>query len=187
MRSWHPLSKLTVFLGLGALTAVWWLDHGAPSDSRVAAALPAATASPGAAAAAAPPAARHATAEPAPTASVEPDPGTRLLPPVDAFTSMVDRPLFAPARRPLEPAVQMAELEAPTWTVEPAAAPSYPSVSFVGSIEENGRVRALLGDGLEVRGVGVGEAVEGWTVLAIEARRLTLGHDGEILELTILE
>src|SRR6056297_1672021 len=131
VRSWHPLSKLTVFLGLGALTAFWWLDHGAPGDARVAAALPAATATPDAALEAATPAARHAP-DPTPTAAPQFDVETRLLPPVDAFTSMVDRPLFAPARRPLDRTVEMAELEVLPRTVEPAAAPSYPSASFVG-------------------------------------------------------
>jgi len=182
VRSWHPLSKLTVVVGIGALALVWWLDHGLPGDTRSAAALPSATES---SATAAPVATPKPTS--AQTGAAEYPPETRPLPPADAFASMVERPLFAPARRPIDQAIEVADLEVVQWTLEPAAAPPYPSVDFVGSIEENGRVRALLGDGFNVRGVAVGEAVEGWTVLAIEARRLTLGYHGETLELTILE
>lgn len=182
MRSWHPLSKLTVVVGLGALALVWWLDHGAPGDTRSAAALPSATEASPTATPAAPP-----EATPAPSGAAPFHPEARALPPADAFASMVERPLFAPARRPIDQAIEVTDLEVVQWTLEPAAAPPYPSVDFVGSIEENGRVRALLGDGFNVRGVAVGEAVEGWTVLAIEARRLTLGYHGETLELTILE
>ena len=178
VRNWHPLSKLTIVIGLGALVVVWWLDHGWPGDARVAVAVPSS--------------AHEATpavlsAGPVPASSGNRDLGSRALPPVDAFASMIDRPLFAPARRPIDPEIEVAELELSPWTVEPAAAPVYPAVSFIGSIEENGRVRALLGDGANVRGVALGDTVDGWTVLDIDARRLKLGAEGEILELTILE
>ena len=181
MRSWHPLSKLIVFAGLGTLALVLWLDHDKPTDARAAAALPPTTV----AEAAAP--ATRVNPTPAPTGASESHSETRPLLPVDAFASMVDRPLFAPARRPIDPPIELAELDAVQWTMEPAAPPLYPSVGFVGSIEENGRLRALLGDGFEVRSVSIGEMIEGWTVLAIDARRLTLGYHNEILELTIFE
>jgi hypothetical protein len=38
-----------------------------------------------------------------------------------------------------------------------------------------------------VRGLAVGQEVDGWAVVAIESRRLTLGLGDERLELTILE
>ena len=177
MRSWHPISKLTIAIGVGGLALVWWLDQGSPTDARRAAA-----AGPAASAPASP--ARPAAA---PNTVADLDRDIRSLPPVDAFASMLERPLFAPARRPVDQPFEMSEFEIVQWTVEPSAAPPYPSVSFVGSIEENGRVRALLGNGSNVRGVAVGELVDGWTVLGIEPRRLMLGHDGEILELTIFE
>ena len=180
MRSWHPLSKLTIVIGLGVLAVVWWLDQGWPGDTRVAVPSSADDTTPAVLAAARAPA-------PAPASSGDPDQGSRALPPVDVFASMVDRPLFAPARRPIEPEIEVAELELSPWTVEPAAAPVYPAVSFIGSIEEHGRIRALLGDGANVRGVALGDTVDGWTVLDIDARRLKLGSNGEILELTILE
>lgn len=182
VRNWHPLSKLTIVIGLGALVVVWWLDQGWPGDARVAATVPSSALESRPAVLAAFPA-----RVPGPIRSADPDQGSRALPPVDAFASMVDRPLFAPARRPIDPEIEVAELELSPWTVEPAAAPVYPAVSFIGSIEENGRVRALLGDGANVRGVALGDTVDGWTVLDIDARRLKLGAEGEILELTILE
>lgn len=184
MRSWHPISKLAIAIGLGGLALVWWLDQGSPTDARSAAAASSATAGP-APTATAPATQPRPTVAPNGMADLARD--MRSLPPVDAFASMVERPLFAPARRPVDEPFEMSEFEIVRWTVEPSAAPPYPTVSFVGSIEENGRVRALLGNGSNVRGVAVGELVDGWTVLGIEPRRLTLGHDGEILELTILE
>ena len=182
MRSWHPLSKLTIGLGLAGLVLVWWLDQGPPVETRAASAVPFSVN--GVA-----PEALAATRAPAsvpPTLGMA-DRGTRPLPPVVAFDSMVDRPLFAPGRRPLDQEQEVASLELSEWPVAPAAGPTYPTVSFIGSIEENGRVRALLGDGFNVRGVAVGQVVDGWTVLDIEARRLVLGLADERLELTILE
>ena len=180
MRNWHPLSKLTIVIGLGALTVVWWLEQGWPGDARVAEAVPSSANH-------AKPAVLPAGPVPVPASSADRDLDSRPLPPVDAFASMVDRPLFAPARRPVDPEIEVAELDLTPWTVEPAAAPVYPAVSFIGSIEENGRVRALLGDGANVRGVALGDTVDGWTVDDIDARRLKLSLNGEILELTILE
>ena len=181
MRSWHPLSKLTIVIGLAGLGVVWWLDQGWPGDARVAVAV--ASSADGT-----PPAVFTAGRERLPAGAAPPAQGSRALPPVDAFASMVDRPLFSPARRPLEPVDDTPiELEPEPWIVEPEAGPHYPEVSFIGSIEENGRVRALLGDGTNVRGVALGDMVDGWTVLDIDPRRLKLGAEGEILELTILE
>jgi hypothetical protein len=180
VRNWHPLSKLTIVIGLGVLAVVWWLDQGWPGETRVAEAVTSSASE-------ATPAVLVAGPAPAPASSADPDQSRRALPPVDAFVSMVDRPLFAPARRPIDPDFEVADLELSPWTVEPAAAPVYPDVSFIGSIEENGRVRALLGDGGNVRGVALGDTVDGWTVFDIDARRLKLSLNGEILELTILE
>ncbi len=179
MRSWHPLSKLTVVIGLFALALVWWLDHASPGDAREAGAVASSNTATAATV-------RRASA-PLLWNPSEPEHAIRRLPPVDDFASMVDRPLFAPARRPPEPEPVVADLTFSPSIIEPAAPPALPSVSFVGSIEESGRVRALLGNGSNVRGVGLGEMVEGWTVLDIEPRRLILGLDDEILELRILE
>lgn len=190
MRNWHPLSKLTIAIGLCGLVSVWWFDRGSPGEARVAAALtsstdPAASArsSPGQAAQPSPSTFAEADADLDPNPDLER--GGRTLPPVGAFESMVDRPLFAPARRPID--LQAATHDPAPREPEPAAGPAHPAVDFIGSIEENGRVRALLGDGVNVRGVALGDTIDGWTVLDIDTRRLTLGFRDEVLELSILE
>lgn len=172
---------MTVVIGLGGLALVWWLDHGSPGDARQAVAVQSSSG------ATVPAPAVQRTPISSLWGTSEADRDIRRLPPVDDFASMVDRPLFAPARRPVDPEPAVADLELPPTMVEPAAPPDQPSVSFIGSIEEDGQVRALLGNGSNVRGVGLGEEVEGWTVLDIEPRRLTLGLDEEVLQLTILE
>lgn len=174
------MSKLTIAIGLGGLALVWWLDRGSPDEARPATAelsSPMSTA----------PLATHRPD--APRIPTEFDPGTRVLPPLGAFASTVYRPLFVPGRRSVDTEIEVVNLDLcqSQSAVEPLAAPSYPTVSFIGSIEEDGLVRTLLDDGNNVRGVEMGKVVDGRTVLDIEPRRLTLGFEGEILELTILE
>jgi hypothetical protein len=80
-----------------------------------------------------------------------------------------------------------ASAEPVEWQPAPEAGPSAPAFRFIGSIEENGSIRALVSDGYAVRALGGGEEVDGWTVVAIDGRRLVLAHGDERLELTILQ
>lgn len=60
-------------------------------------------------------------------------------------------------------------------------------IRFIGSIEEDGRLRALVSDGFNVRAIAAGERIDGWAVLEVEPRRIMLDLDGEQLELAIFE
>jgi len=174
VRNWHPLSKLSVLLGLAGLGVLWLTDHEVASGTDRVAVVPTSLAASGATA---------GLVEP-PLAAV---PRSRSLPAVDAFAAMVERPLFASDRRPFDPTVESPYMPPVDWEPAPAAGPEAPHVTFIGSIEENGVVRAFLSDGYAVRGVGLGQDVDGWAVVAIDTRRLVLAHDEQRLELTILE
>lgn len=174
------MSKLAIAIGLGGFALVWWLERGSTDEAHPVTAeapSPMTTAPP-------------ATFRPdAPRIPTDFDPDTRVLSPLGAFASMVYRPLGVPGHRSVDTEIDVSNLDLcqSQSAVESLAAPSYPAVSFIGSLDEDGLVRTLLDDCHNVRGVGMGEVVDGWTVLGIEASWLTLGHDAEILELTILE
>lgn len=176
MRTWHPISKLTIGLGVAGLGLLWWTEDrvATSGEDQAFAAVSANRLAPES---------LPGNAEPARDQGLR----DRLLPPVERFSAMVERPLFMADRRPLEAPMTMAAAPVADWQPEPAAGPGRPSVRFIGSIEEDGAVRALVGDGFSVRGLSVGQEIEGWTVIAIDARRLILGFDEERLELTILE
>ncbi len=186
MRSWHPITKLVVALGVVGLAAAWLLDQGGPVETGAVGGRPAQAEGVGSPAVAPGRAAEAGTpGETAPVVML----AARILPPEASLDAMVSRPLFAPNRRPPDPAVEVAAVPFSDWAPEPEpeAGPASPSFRFVGSIVEDGRVRAIVSDGFNVRGVVVGEEVEGWTVQEIEERRLALASDGHELELTILE
>jgi hypothetical protein len=100
---------------------------------------------------------------------------------------MVQRPLFAPDRRPAPAEIPVADAVPSDWAPAETTELSAPEVRFIGSIEENGAVRALVSDGASVQGLEIGQSIDGWTVVAIAPRRLTLAVADQNLELTILE
>jgi hypothetical protein len=185
VRNWHPLSKLAIGLGLLGLGVVWWTDQGGTGEvsavaGRVAQAEGVASPSP------APAPTGGDLAAPSTASPEEPLVG-RVLPPAATLEAMVARPLFAPDRRPHDPEIQLSALPLEEWAPEPEGGPAHPAVRFIGSIEEEARLRALVSDGFNVRAIAEGEEIDGWVVVGIEARRLTLGLDEQRLELTIFE
>lgn len=188
MRNWHPISKLVTGLGLLGLVVVWWTDQGGTGEPSAIAGN-AAQAQAGAA-----PSAETPSANPPPTGDAlvstpEAQLVGRVLPPAATLEAMVARPLFAPDRRPFDPGVEVTALAPEIWTAEPGpeAGPAHPAVRFIGSIEEEAQLRALISDGFNVRAIAEGEEIDGWVVVGIEPRRLTLGLDDERVELTIFE
>lgn len=99
-------------------------------------------------------------------------------PPLERFAAMVERPLFSPARRNVK-------VDAVTEEVERPEPPALPLVRFIGTIDQGGRIRALMDGPWGKRSIAVGEEVNGWQVFLVERRRLVLERGDEQLELHI--
>lgn len=174
MRRWHPLTKLVVLSG--SLAAGWLVVSGpAQAPATVAAA--------------------RFRNEPVRTDTPRPDAlgalaalGYQLeLPPRESFRAALERPLFAPSRRPPRPA------EDPVPEVEPDEQPVFegprvPQFRLVGTVSRRGRTEALLevpDGGLLERAV-VGAEVVGWLVVEVGPEHLVVERDGERHRLAIL-
>jgi len=97
----------------------------------------------------------------------------RDLPPLDAFTAVVERPLFASTRRP-PPKIESSEA-----SMEPAL---LFRGHFVGSIETSDGLRALFSNGGKLQSVALGEEIQGWTAIEMNRRRLLLTSDNRVIE-----
>lgn len=174
MQSWHPITKIAASLGLLGLVITWWTSDSPPSENVVAAV-------------------RAQPAPPEAPAAIDVQPtfgvplGDRALPPLSAFETMVSRPLFMPDRRPAEVELSLAATPMPPMESAPSDDVFPPDIDFIGSIEDNGIVRALISNGADVQALELGQIIEGWEVAVIEPRRLRLVLSDHYLELTILE
>ncbi len=176
MQAWHPITKLVAVLGVLALAWLWWTND--EFQTGMASADPAGTV---------PVVQPETVAVPDTRPAADRALFARALPSIEAFSGMLERPLFSSSRRPALVEPELALTDSPSAPIEPAAGPRQPSIRFIGSVEEAGTVRAFVGNGLEVRSVATGDEIEGWQVLTIEPRRLVLGLDDERYELKILE
>lgn len=110
MQAWHPITKLVAVLGVLALAWLWWtgddFQTGMASDD------PAGTVP-------------VAHAEPVAVPEVRPVADgalfARALPSIEAFSGMLERPLFSSTRRPAVVAPELALMDVPSAAVEPAA------------------------------------------------------------------
>lgn len=174
MRRWHPLTKLVVLSGF--LAAGWLLVSGpAQAPATVAAA--------------------RFRNEAAPVETARPDAlgalaalGYQLeLPPREAFRAALERPLFAPSRRPARPAEAVApEVEPEEQPV--LEGPRAPPFRLVGTVGRRGRTEALLvaADGARLARAVVGAEVSGWLVVEVGPEHLVVERDGERHRLVIL-
>lgn len=111
----------------------------------------------------------------------------RPVRPVDTYSVMVDRPLFAATRHPLEDKEVAPPIDF-DGEVEPA--PPADNIAdryrLVGTVEEDGRVFALLAgnDGSFVR-VRRGDRLEDWTVNAINRQRVLMVSGEQATELML--
>jgi len=174
VQSWHPITKIAASLGLLGLVIAWWTSDSPPGDNVLAAVRAEST-----------PAETPLTIDAQPPLDVPL--GDRALPPLSAFETMVTRPLFMPDRRPAEAELSLAAAPMPQMGPAPTDDIHPPDIEFIGSVEENGTVRALVSDGINVRGLEIGQVVDDWEVVDIEPRRLKLALSGRTLEMTILE
>lgn len=174
MQSWHPITKFVASLGLLGLVIAWWTSDSPPGDNVLTAV-------------------RAESAQPeAPPVIDEPPPpglppGDRALAPVSAFEAMLSRPLFMPDRRPAEAELSLASVPMPAMEPAPTNEAPAPDILFIGSVEDNGTIRALISDGMNVSALKVGESVDGWEVVDVGPRRLVLAQADHTLEMTILE
>jgi hypothetical protein len=108
----------------------------------------------------------------------EPDPAALLMPPdpKDAYTSVTDRPLFRPERRPEEDVDPEAQA-----TAEPDAATSLEGMNLSAVIITPTLVSAWIQDPNEprLRRLRIGDDLDGWSVQTILPDRVLLERQGE--------
>jgi general secretion pathway protein N len=167
---WHPATKLLLIAGALAVPYLLWTQ---PEDEPVAA-VPAGL----------------AAADPAPEQAARTDQAAVpekpfILPPLERFTAVVERPLFSPTRRmppiaepPDEAPASAAPEEAP---VAGPSGPEEPDVRFFGTVRQGGKAAALVTfpSTSEVARLAPGDRVGAWEVLEVDGNRLVLGQGDE--------
>ena len=168
--TWHPATKITAIAG-GLAVVVLLLTGEQESGGSAVAALP--------------------RAEPTPIREIaEPllQPKVTILPELDILTAMVERPLFASTRR--QAAVEMSHQ--PQVVVDmrpvPVVIPE-PEMTFVGTLVRDNDVLALVTRGYDgsVESIGIGEEIDGWKVVAIDDRAVSLALEDRHLKFSIFE
>ncbi|WP_027133361.1 hypothetical protein [Geminicoccus roseus] len=169
MKGISPLTLGLILLALPVLAWLWWTSEDAEAP------VGAVQRDPGTAVAPAP--------------GQEAAPRVLRLPPMEAFSVMVDRPLFAATRHPLAafeepPPVLEEEVDLPPPPPEDNIADRY---RLIGTVEEDGRIFALLAgsSGTFVR-VRRGDRVENWTVSAINRQRVLMVNGDRATELMLV-
>lgn len=101
-------------------------------------------------------------------------PATRFeIAPLEDFIEVAERPLFSPSRRP--PLGEVA-------TATPRQALDLTLIGVVLSSEERLAIVTPGGQGKAVR-LGVGDSIQGWTLVELESERATFERDGESITL----
>ena len=160
MSGWHPVTKAALALGSIAIFYLLLTDGGGGGGAVVAPVQP------------------QTGPPPADRVELPSFGGLGLLPPVETFNAIVERPLFVPSRRPYTAPEPVVVEE----TYEPAPdAPLEPGIVFIGTVRRGNQVLALVNreDGGGVDTLRIGATINGWQVLSIEDRALELGQAGE--------
>lgn len=90
------------------------------------------------------------------------------LPPIASYAAIVERPLFAPSRRP------------PPGIAAATGAPAESRYRLVGIVANGARRKAFVADGARRIEIGEGDMLDGWTVKQIGSDRILLSSaDGE--------
>jgi hypothetical protein len=103
-----------------------------------------------------------------------------IMPPLESFSAIVDRPLFSSTRRKAESDTVAEEFQMPE-SIE------FPLLRFVGTIDEGQKIKALTDGPRGLRALLVGDHFDGWQVAVVERRRMVLVRDDEYLDLQILD
>jgi hypothetical protein len=104
---------------------------------------------------------------------------------LEQLSTIVDRPLFSPSRRPPAPPpapppiVQAAE--------PPAPPPSPPNLVLFGVVMDGESARAVIRAGADKKVVRaqIGDEIDGWKVSQIEGRKVVLSLDGRFATFTL--
>jgi hypothetical protein len=173
MKGISPLTLGLILLALPVLGWLWWTSEDTEEPVAVVAR-------------------REAPAQTAPAAEEVAPRGPRRLPPIETFSVMIDRPLFAATRRPpAEPEQPQDFGETMASETEPGPVAPLDEISdryrLIGTVEENGRVTALLAgnNGSFVR-VRRGDRLDNWTVGAINRQRVLMVSGERATELTLV-
>ena len=121
-----------------------------------------------------------------PDGSAGPVPPPRTLPTLGEYAAIVERPLFAPTRAPYSGATAAPIVGPDQKAGVPADAAE---MILTAVLIAQGQRLAILesGRGKSLHKVAVGESVNGWTLMAIEAEAVSLkkGNEVKLLELRI--
>src|SRR3954452_11539538 len=104
---------------------------------------------------------------------------------LEQLSTIVDRPLFSPSRRPPAPPpapppiVQAAE--------PPAPPPPPPNLVLFGVVMDGESARAVVRSGADKKMVRaqIGDEIDGWKVSQIEGRKVVLSLDGRFAPFTL--
>lgn len=178
MRDWHPLTKFVLVVGVLATGWLLWTDHDA-GRSEAAIVEPQRGGERG-------------LAEPILRIELPQRPDYAELPPPRAFHAMVERPLLSATRRPFEEPEQVeivaVEEEPPAFEPEIEQLPE-PDILLVGTVRQDGDLVALVNElgTIGIDRLRLGDELQGWQVVSIEERALTLAYEAETRHFSILD
>jgi general secretion pathway protein N len=157
---WHPATKLLVAAALLFVPYLLWTRSEEP-----------------------PPAVAASVTRTEPNdqaAAAEEPPAPFVLPPLEAFTAVVERPLFSPSRRMPAPPPEVDTPVAEAPVAEPGG-PSEPELRFFGTVTQDGTAAALVTfpATAEVARLQPGDMVGEWRVVSVERDRLDLALGDE--------
>jgi hypothetical protein len=119
------------------------------------------------------------------TAEEQDQPAAALSNPVaaqslDRLSTMLDRPLFSPSRRPPAP-------PPPPVAQAPPPPPPPPNLVLFGVVLDGESARAVVRAGADKKLVRaqIGDEIDGWKVSQIEGRKIVLSLDGRFATFTL--
>lgn len=156
MAKWHPATKFLVAISLLAGPYLFWTRTEEPAPAI---------------------AASVTRAEPSATdTAAEQPPAPYVMPPLESFTAVVERPLFSPTRRMPNPPPEVDTPVAEAPAAEPSG-PAEPELRFFGTVTQGGVAAALVTfpSTSEVARLRPGDMVGDWQVISVERNKLELG------------